>query len=220
VFVSTDQGFSLGHDPRKHDAWEGVVVARWRRDAIDRLLWEHLDRPAAYLYRYDASGRGRPLAVTPFVPPPTLRVEGESLYPPEHLQGGFAHPEVRQLPCVSGQRVLRFRPAGRDPVFVTLSVPKTRADAGSILLGWSDDASGPVEVEVRISGQPRPIDWGESTGKRRAPGVGSPCRLGRFSLPAGLTGPVIPLELGATGGSLDYIEPAGGDELGIPGSRD
>jgi hypothetical protein len=121
-------------------------------------------------------------------------VEGESLYPPAAVAGGFAHPEVRQLPCVSGQRVLRFRPTGRNgnaSVRVTVALP---APASALKLGWSDERDGRAEVRVRIGGHPITIEWIGSAGR--------PCREGLIQLPVATE-----LELESDGGALDYLEP-------------
>jgi hypothetical protein len=59
VFVDTDHGFNLGHDPGQWDAQHRVVVARYEHDAHDFWLWERLERPPSYRYSYLASAGGR-----------------------------------------------------------------------------------------------------------------------------------------------------------------
>jgi hypothetical protein len=71
VFVDTDHGFALGHDPSARPS-SGVVVARLRSDDRDRMLFEALDRPPTYLYKIEpppAPG-GEAVAIhTPWSPP-------------------------------------------------------------------------------------------------------------------------------------------------------
>jgi hypothetical protein len=62
VFVDTDHGFDLGHDPGATDRIaqaialgkrpSGLVVARLRSDDHDRLLYERLGRPATWVYKF------------------------------------------------------------------------------------------------------------------------------------------------------------------------
>lgn len=52
VFVDTDHGFALGHDPFASPT-RGILVARRRGDARDRMLYEHLGKPPTYIYRFE-----------------------------------------------------------------------------------------------------------------------------------------------------------------------
>ncbi len=67
VFVETDHGFNLGHDPRLAAGGPnapGIVVARLRGDDHDRLLDDALGHAGAYVYRFDTAGP--PVPLTPF----------------------------------------------------------------------------------------------------------------------------------------------------------
>ncbi len=84
VFVGTDHGFALGHDPSVLDPWQHPLVARKRGDAHDLLLWERFGRPPSYEYRFDT---GRTDSRASLVPYPLselglLRFEAEAEWPP------------------------------------------------------------------------------------------------------------------------------------------
>jgi len=202
VFVKTDHGFSLGHDPGVSDAGSGVVVARGREDALDFLLWQRLGRPPAFRYHYDPlTALGRPTLVA-YRPAAIDRIEGESLYPPAALTDGWAHPEVRALPCVSRQRVLRLRSASERPLQVALRLPPLQAiaaGASGLYLGWVTDGAAAPELRARLDGATRAV--------RSIRSAGGPCWIIELSAPDphALTRPLL-LELVADrDGALDYI---------------
>jgi hypothetical protein len=209
VFVGTDHGFALGHDPSSSDLGSGLLVARARSDALDRLLWESLGRPPSFRYRYNARADAAVPTVEPYEPRATLRVEGESLYPPQEVRDGFAHPEVRLAPCVSGRGVLKFRPTSGRPVRITLTLPPfpspsppSMQRAPRLAVGWADDGA-PDAPKLWVRGSQLRTAWLE-----RASG---PCsRALSADLPIDLSaGPLgVPLELTlvASAGSLDYVE--------------
>ncbi|MBX3190308.1 MAG: hypothetical protein KF819_25135 [Labilithrix sp.] len=137
VFVDTDHGFGLGHDPHATTK-NGVVVARLRQDDRDRLLYDRLDHPTTYLYKFDIpplppGAAGAPVAapvIVPWAPPALgdpLRFEAEAEWPPLSQRGGFAAPAWADA-CASGSRALVLTPAPIGAVAVaTISVPVPEA---------------------------------------------------------------------------------------------
>ncbi|HEY0465080.1 MAG TPA: hypothetical protein VGC79_12760, partial [Polyangiaceae bacterium] len=89
VFVDTDHGFNLGHDPGQLDATTGVVVARFEHDAHDWWLWDQLGRPPSFHYSYDAGASSADGELSPYLPSAgsvtsaaALRFEAEAEWPP------------------------------------------------------------------------------------------------------------------------------------------
>lgn len=198
VFVSTDHGFALGHDPRNLAPTEGVVVARRRGDALDRLLWERLGRPSASVYTYEPSAkaaRGELEAISaPW--PNSERIEAENLWPPVQVQQGWAHPAYPPARCTSGGRGLRLRATG-DTARVALRLPNVDRPA-HLVLGWLPEGqSGSPVLRIRVPRKRADFtpDWNREAGDCwRSKPVGP--------LPAGG-----PLDLVVEGsGVLDYIE--------------
>jgi hypothetical protein len=142
VFVDTDHGFNLGHDPEV-DSKHGVVVARLRSDDRDRLLFDQLDHPPTYLYRFDIPKAGPqgppPLAqpvVVPWSPPAlaadTLRFEAEAEWPPLAQTGGFAVPVFTEA-CASNSRALLLTPSPLSgSASATLAIPVPRSGRYSV----------------------------------------------------------------------------------------
>ena len=134
VFVETDHGFALGHDPDARIK-SGFVIARLHNDDRDRLLFDHLDHPPTYLYKRNVpdavAGQGPPLAAPVVVPwaPPALgepaRFEAEAEWPALAQKGGFAVP-VSGDACLSGARALALTPSpldGHATATITVPVP-------------------------------------------------------------------------------------------------
>lgn len=127
VFVDTDHGFSLGHDPDAR-AERAVVVARYRGDDRDRLLYERLGRPPAYRYVREPSVAGRLVpTLKPFAPPPSapraFRFEAEAEWPALALSGGLAVPAWTDA-CASGGRALLLVAQGESGAAdATIAVP-------------------------------------------------------------------------------------------------
>lgn len=194
VLVSTDHGFALGHDPEVRDASTGVVVARRRGDLLDRMLWEKLRHPPTFLYGYDPRASHARALVRPYDPRTQMssRLEAENLWPPAHVERGWAHPEFSAMPCVSNGRGLRLRDAR-----VVLRIPPFDRPA-YIAIGWTGAKPGILEPHpAELAG----IPW-KFRLRRRQPG--SPCwrSEGLEPLPAGR-----PLSLVVQGSSVfDYIE--------------
>ncbi len=115
VFVDTDHGFALGHDPSATPS-TGVLVARLRDDDRDRMLFEALDRPPTWLYRLEPEGTpgGAVTAkLTPWMPPEhgdTLRFEAEAEWPVLSQEGGLAAPAWVDA-CASRGRALALVPS-------------------------------------------------------------------------------------------------------------
>jgi hypothetical protein len=143
LFVNTDHGFALGHDPKRHDPTRELVVARGHGDAHDRVLWEHLGRPPASRYRYfPETGR---VAITPYEPTAgAARWELEVEWPPLAVLAGWAHPDFR--PCLSAGAGLHLRPTPTASIEVELGAPAEGDYA--LELGWLADPSTAIELVV------------------------------------------------------------------------
>jgi hypothetical protein len=118
VFVDTDHGFALGHDPKATPS-TGILVARLRDDDRDRMLFEALDRPPTWLYRLEpnaAEGGAVAAKLTPWAPPEhgkSLRFEAEAEWPSLSQQGGLAVPAWVDA-CASRSRALVLVPSPAD----------------------------------------------------------------------------------------------------------
>jgi hypothetical protein len=148
VYVGTDHGFLLGHDPEANDPRRTLLVARLRGDAHDRVLWERLGRPAAYRYDYDVDRGTTNVSV---YRPSELgdRFEAEAEWPPLAVVSGWAHPDYRA--CLSGGQGLHLRsspPGTRAMVDVELAA----ATPGryELTVGWLADPQ--TELGVSIDG--------------------------------------------------------------------
>lgn len=129
VFVETDHGFALGHEPHV-SPFDGILVARRRRDDVDRLLYEAVGRPPTYVYDYDlATGAAN---VTLFVPTElgsAIVFESESEWPALSQEGGFAAPGFSD--CASNGRALVLTPSG-ESARATLGLPVPEPGAWSV----------------------------------------------------------------------------------------
>jgi hypothetical protein len=140
VFVDTDHGFALGHDPGARDPHQAVVVARGYGDAHDLALWNSTGRPPAFRYRYSAeTGRA---SLEPYVPSANpWRWELDAEWPPLEVVGGWAHPDFR--PCLTAGRGLHLREAVR----VRLDLGAPEPGHYRVYLGWMADP----QTEVRLT---------------------------------------------------------------------
>lgn len=127
VFVDTDHGFALGHDPAaRPDA--RVLVARLRNDDRDRMLFDALDRPPTWLYKLEPPvppATETTATLTPWAPPESglaLRFEAEAEWPPLAQAGGFAAP-VWAGGCASGSRALVLTPEPGRTATATIALP-------------------------------------------------------------------------------------------------
>jgi hypothetical protein len=134
LFVDGDHAFGLAHNPSARPR-DGVVVARLRGDDRDRLLYDALDRPPTFLYRFDIAETGvATAAVVPWAPPehgPTLRFEAEAEWPVLSQRGGFAAPAWTDA-CATGTRALVLTPSGDAPARATIEVPVPKAGQWSV----------------------------------------------------------------------------------------
>ena len=145
VFVNTDHGFNLGHDPAVSSPQEGIFVARGHEDAHDLELYERLGRPPTFRYEYSTSGALAPRLLS-HVPRRTSRYEAEAEWPAISLTGR-AYPI--HFPCASDGRGLRLVRGG--PV----SFPLTGAAGdGPLEIGWIATHPGDIEVRLSLGGGP------------------------------------------------------------------
>jgi hypothetical protein len=142
LFVDTDHGFNLGHDPAQ-DAGTGLIVARLRGDAHDRDLYEQLGRPEAYRYIYDF--KGGPAQVVRYVPLASTRFESEAEWPALPSEGS-AYPIHH--PCASRARALRLLPATR----VALPIRWPGPPPEQVTLGWAAKTAQGARLRVSWSG--------------------------------------------------------------------
>ncbi len=125
LFLETDHGWNLAHDPDATPA-KGLVAARLRGDDHDRLLVARLGNPPANVYAWTPSG-AEPPTITRFTGSTELsgsawRFETEADWPPLMQRGGWAAPE-----WVAGGRVLTLRaaePPARARAVVELPIPR------------------------------------------------------------------------------------------------
>jgi hypothetical protein len=157
VFVTTDHGFSLGHDPGASDPWQRPLVARKRGDAHDLLLWESFGRPPSYEYRFDPGSAEARGAIVPYPLSELglLRFEAEAEWPPLLVTGGFAHPDHHPNACVSGGRGLRLERTGDRPVEVELELVPRDPGWHELEIQWLADP--PTELRAGLASPEEPL---------------------------------------------------------------
>lgn len=127
LFVDTDHGFALAHDPAATTK-DGLVVARRRDDDRDWLLFDRLGRPPTWSYRFDRSqDPAVPVVVawSPLQPTGAYRFEADAEWPPLAQSGAFAVPHWTDG-CATHARALLVTPAlpgGDGSVTIALPVP-------------------------------------------------------------------------------------------------
>ena len=166
VFVTTDHGFLLGHDPGEKDASRARVVARRRDDAHDRVLWERLGRPRSYRYDYDVD-RGTS-QLSPYLPSELpFRFESEAEWPPLAVLSGWAHPDFRE--CLSRGQGLHLRPwsvpgSSRPSARVAIELVPPSSGRYELSIGWLADPTNELRVAI---GSARASLVGLSASERR-----------------------------------------------------
>ena len=154
VFVDTDHGFNLGHDPGQLDAHAGVVVARYERDSHDWWLWNELGRPPSFRYSYDAGANTAHGELSRYVPPapaPALRFEAEAEWPPLAVENGWVQPDF--VPCAGNGRGLRLHPSpsSASPALeFELPVPRERP-LQTLRLGWIAPPGPPTKLRLILA---------------------------------------------------------------------
>lgn len=147
LFVDTDHGFSLAHEPFASPS-SRVRAVRLHGDDHDWLVFDALGRPPTYRYRASALGSGEggdmERHVASFAPPApegnVLRFEAEAEWPPLAQEAGYAFP-VWSTADASGGRVLRLTPTSSAiAARVTIAVPAL--------------ADQDVDVVARVMGEP------------------------------------------------------------------
>jgi hypothetical protein len=122
VFFDTDQGFNLAHVPGAN-AEKEVLAARLRGDDHDRMLLEHLNRPAAHVYRFANGGS----TVAPWSPSggsgDLWRFEAEADWPPLAQGLGWAEPAWLSGTCASKERALELHPSSDAMATATIELP-------------------------------------------------------------------------------------------------
>lgn len=155
VFIDSDHGFALGHDPGQRIE-DGVIVARRRGDDRDRLLYENLGRPPTFWYRFEPDGNIKEPITVPWAPPDfgdVLRFEAEAEWPALAQHAGFAAPGWTHA-CASGKRALVVTPDdGATTASATVLVPVPRAGRYEITVAVAN-ARIP-HAKTRNEGTPR-----------------------------------------------------------------
>jgi hypothetical protein len=189
LFVDSDHGFNLGHDPRVAGASRGLLVARAHDDAHDRELYERLGRPLSYRYVFDFNGLTPP-RVIPYVPARSGRIEAEAEWPVLGLRGS-AYP--RRVPCASAGAALRLL-SGTSLVLPAGSV----AGPDGLLIGWLGTTSTGSRLRARWTGSA----WLE----RSAAGPG--CSTWHFPGRPSSSEAQLEVQLLSGEGALDFVEPS------------
>jgi len=154
VFVDTDHGFNLAHNPF---ATGRVSFVRARGDALDVLAWAHHGYPPAYRYEFDpraSAGSKVPEIVSMSLPATMVAtIEAESLWPPRRQDGAWVTIEHATGPCSSGGRRLRLRTVGElDEVELDVPAGAVRGRSIRPVVAVSDGTFG-VELDLTIDGQ-------------------------------------------------------------------
>jgi hypothetical protein len=188
VFVESDHGFNLGFDPEAHRVGT-VVVARHRGDAHDRLLWESLGRPAAYVYKFDFTRRAAMAKLAPWAPVGSQRFEAEAQWPPVAIGGGWARP-APAAPCRG--RGLWMTPSEGQTLRVELHL-------GPPLAGLHD-----IRLQLAGAGQ---VSLSAAGSVKKAQSIAKGCDSLLFAnIPLGAGSQRLWLELSGGPATLDYLE--------------
>jgi hypothetical protein len=163
LFIDSDHGFNAASEPSVLSPDAGVVVARARHDDHDRLLWESLGRPPAWVYRWN------PWEVSPAPPrvdrwtPPILShdewvFEAEAEWPPLGQSGGYAAPTwLAPGSCVSSGLALAIHRTDMEQACVTVEVPLPGPERWVVTPSVILD--GPSSVRVEAEGNGERVRW-------------------------------------------------------------
>lgn len=153
VFVNTDHGFALGHDPGS--TGHELFVAREHHDAHDWLLWKWLGEPPVHYYNFDTRERDtiprirtvqQPLVANP------LRFEWEAEWPVLAARDAWAAPSYPPCGCVSGQQALSAFPAGPRPM-LQLAIPVAESGRYALTFGWVTLVDKESKLQISLEGQ-------------------------------------------------------------------
>lgn len=212
VFVDTDHGFNLGHDPGRVDAQARVVVARHTHDAHEWVLWNRLGRPPSFRYSYDAGASAAHGELSPYLPTvgAALRFEAEAEWPPLAVKGGWVHPDF--VPCASNGRGLRLRPISPSTsASLDFELPLPAGPLHTLRLGWVSPPGPPTKLRLLlaqgISGRDLDAASDVLTKDLRLAGVGG-CGVVEWA-GAPIAGGAARMRIEASReGVLDYVEVA------------
>lgn len=160
VFVDTDHGFLLGHEPRLRDAQRGIVVLRAHDDAHDRAAWQALGRPAAYRYRFDPAAKDARAQLLPLLPDELsswTRFEAEAEWPALRVDSGWVRPVFPPNDCSSSRRGLALEPIGGKAA-ATLGLYAERAGLFDIEVGFVGRSTGRQRIALTIGPAERVIE--------------------------------------------------------------
>jgi len=160
VFVATDHGFLLGHNPGSRDAQRGIVVLREHDDAHDRAAWEALGRPATYRYRFDPLARdAQPKLEIVSVESLTAlsRFEAEAQWPALAVDSGWVRPVFPPNDCSSARRGLALEPVN-GKASVTLALYAPHAGSYDILFGFVGRKTGRQRFTLKLGNEEHVVE--------------------------------------------------------------
>jgi hypothetical protein len=160
VLVNTDHGLNLGLAPGARDATRGLVVARFRDDAHDWLLFDALGRPPTFRYIFDASPRAAAPRLEPYLPREGREVEAGAEWPPLAVRRGYAHPAYPGAPCAGGGYGLALVNADVD-----LELMTARAGSYQVVSRWVPLRDGPADVDLEAEGVSWTARWTARAGE-------------------------------------------------------
>ncbi|MEI9941224.1 MAG: hypothetical protein WDO69_28735 [Pseudomonadota bacterium] len=207
VFVDTDHGFNLGHNPGQLDAHTQLVVARYQHDAHDWWLWNELGRPPSFRYAYSPSAHTARGELEAYVPAPApLRFEAEAEWPPLAVDNGWVQPDF--VPCASNGRGLRLHPnatSATSALAFELPLPVDHA-VHTLRLGWISSPGPPTKLRL-ILGEGLVLGEGLILGEGLVLGEEKgECATVEWAVRELGGGPVRVRLEASRGGVLDYVE--------------
>lgn len=200
VFVDTDHGFFLGHNPRQNDAKLNPIVLRRHGDAHDRVVWERWGKPIAYHYELDPMQRVARPKLSVIAPDQLLalhRFEAEAQWPALSVEQGWVRPVYPSNDCSSARRGLALNPAGSG-VRAELALYSEHSGPVGLRLGFVAQQSGLQHIVVQIGQRTHVIERDEQANACFEEKLeGTRLELGEQSLT---------IEAGAKGIVVDYWE--------------